>query len=86
MGEKTIDEYERGNATKYHHVKHFGKSISREKLGMIAYCWFVERKKAERKLKQAVKALNSETDESRKEALQEKVNNCQINLYYVQVK
>lgn len=66
LGEKTIDEFERGNATKYHRVKHF------------------ERKKAERKLKQAVKALNSETDESRKEALQEKVNDCQIKLYYVQ--
>ncbi|CAO3652521.1 unnamed protein product [Mucor hiemalis] len=66
LGEKIIDEYERGNATKYHAVKHF------------------ERKKAERKLKQAAKSLNSETDESKKEALQEKVNNCQINLYYVQ--
>ena len=62
-----MDEYERGNATKYHAVKHF------------------ERKKSERKLKQAQKQLEAATDEDNKQALEEKVKECEIKVQYVLV-
>ncbi|RCI05057.1 18S rRNA maturation protein, partial [Rhizopus stolonifer] len=64
LGEKTIDEQERTNASKYHKIKHF------------------ERKKAERKVKQAKKDLRENTDETKAPALQAKVDEAEIKLLY----
>lgn len=92
LGEKVIDEAERSHATKYHMVKHFGKSLFAFffckciKLNLTCNFYFKkERKKLERKVKQAKTALDGESDETKKARLQDKLDEQEIKLLYVLV-
>jgi hypothetical protein len=82
LGERMVDEVERSNATKYHKVKHFGKSnLQIAQFQTLIHS--LERKKTDRKIRQAKKKLADESDVSKKAKLQGDVDLHELHRLYI---
>lgn len=73
-------------AVKYRRVKHFGRLWEESSLDDSPFLTKrLERKKAERKVKQAKKALEEAKTDEEKEECKRKLEECELDLLYTRV-